>query len=167
MNTCVKKIVVGVAAALLLSGLAFSASATTLSLNAKVLQFAQSHIGQQVGKGECWDLANEALAVAGARQPGHGGYSTYTFGTPLALSSIRPGDILQFENVNFKHTNPNGSWNSNSFPHHTAVVRSVSGGRVEILQQNVNGDRHVRMGTINLGDRQPGGSLRAYRPHSR
>ncbi|MFO0964999.1 MAG: hypothetical protein U0793_05335 [Gemmataceae bacterium] len=80
------------------------------NLNAKVLQYAESRLGQLVGRGECWDLANEALAAAGAKQPGRDGFAAYTFGAEIPLSSIRPGDILQFENVSFKHTDPSGSW---------------------------------------------------------
>lgn len=133
-------------------------------LNTKVLQYAQSKMGQKVGRGECWDLANEALGAAGAKQPGRNGYATYVFGSQVALTSVKPGDILQFENVNFKHTDKNGSWSTNSFPHHTAVVRSVSGGTISILHQNVGGDRRVQAGTLVLSDRQPGGSLLAFRP---
>jgi hypothetical protein len=55
------------------------------NLNAKVLQYAESKMGQKVERGECWDLANQALKFAGARQPGQGGYGSYVFGQSVSL----------------------------------------------------------------------------------
>jgi hypothetical protein len=140
--------------------------ANTGTLGGKVLQFAQSRMGQQVGRGECWDLANEALRAAGAHQPGQGGYGTYVYGSAVSLSSLRPGDILQFEGVNFKHVNPNGSWYTSNFAHHTAIVQGVRGTQIDVLHQNVNGDRRVQAGTIDLKDKQSG-TILAYRPQPR
>src|SRR5262245_51935298 len=89
---------------------------TKNDLNSKVLQYAESKMSQQVGRGECWDLGNEALKAAGAKQPGQSGYGSYVFGQSVSLSSIKPGDILQFEGViTFKHTSPNGSWSTQTF----------------------------------------------------
>jgi hypothetical protein len=123
--------------------------------------------GMQVGNGECWTLAFEALNYAHAKRPGQDGLSTNQFGKKVALSSIKPGDILQFENVNFKHTSPNGSWSTSSFPHHTAIVLSVNGKQITVLHQNVGGNRTVQQTIINLNDRQPGGTITAYEPVSR
>src|SRR5262249_46735990 len=104
----------------------------------------------------------------GAHRPGRGGYPTYVFGKQISLNSVQPGDILQFEDVTFEHHNTDGSWYSNSFQHHTAVVASVTvlRGRVlriTILQQNVNGNRTVQTGLIIMGDRK-GGTITAFRP---
>lgn len=123
-------------------------------LSQKVVDFAVRNIGQQVGNGECWTLANEALKAAGA-QPADG----YTFGTPLSLNEIRPGDILQFTNARFEEP---GYYVTMGAPNHTAVVYSISGERVFILQQNFNGKRTVgtfdiRFSTMTSGD------LKAYR----
>ena len=150
-----------------IEGMRRSQRSLSNALNTRVLQFAESKRGQQVGRGECWDLADEALNSAGAHRPNQAGYGAYVFGQAVALTALKAGDILQFENVNFKHTSPNGSWSSNSFPHHTAVVRSVQGRQIELLQQNVKNDRHVQTGTINLDDRQAGGTITAYRPQGR
>ena len=38
---------------------------TGLTLNQKVLEFARAKIDQQVGTGECWDLAEDAVTQAG------------------------------------------------------------------------------------------------------
>ncbi|HVK13128.1 MAG TPA: hypothetical protein VM597_30525, partial [Gemmataceae bacterium] len=35
--------------------------------NEKVLAFAKSQLGKQVGDGECWSLANEAMKAAGVK----------------------------------------------------------------------------------------------------
>jgi hypothetical protein len=132
------------------------------SLNQRVLNFARSKMGQQVGNGECWTLAYQALDAAGAKRPGQDGLQLYQFGKVVNLRAVVPGDVLQFENVNFKHTNPNGSWSSSSYPHHTAIVSAVSGARITLLNQNVGGNRTVQVSTIDLNDRLPGGTLTAY-----
>jgi hypothetical protein len=137
------------------------------SLNERVRKYAESMLGKQVGNGECWTLVNAALNKAGAKQPGQGGYGTYVFGKEVALKDVKPGDILQFENVVFKHTNPNGSSYTNNFPHHTAIVNKVQGRQIDLLHQNVNGNRTVQTGTINLDHKQPGGTLLGYRPQPR
>lgn len=137
---------------------------SSLGLNEKVRQYANSMMGKKVGDGECWSLVNEALKSAGAHQPGQGGYGSYVFGKAIGLNELKPGDILQFENVVFKHTNPNGSWSQNNFPHHTAIVNSVSGRQIGLIHQNINGNKTVQTGTINLDDKQSGGTLSAFRP---
>ncbi|MFO0970222.1 MAG: hypothetical protein U0793_32125 [Gemmataceae bacterium] len=144
------------------------ASTRTPVLNQRVLAYATGKFGKQVGNGECWTLAHDALAFAGARRPGQDGLRVYEFGRRVALSpaQIQPGDVLQFENITFKHTTAT-SWSTNSFPHHTAIVYRVSGTQITILQQNVNGDRHVQTGVIDLRDLQPGGSLTLFRPVAR
>jgi hypothetical protein len=144
-----------------------STAATNETLNLQVLNFARGKLGTQVGNGECWTLAFQALDHAHAKRPGQDGLTTYQFGKQVALSVIKPGDILQFENVNFKHTSPNGSWSTSSFPHHTAIVLSVNGKQITLLNQNVGGNRTVLESIINLNDREPGGTITAYQPVSR
>ena len=134
------------------------------SLNRQVLDFAGSKMGQQVGNGECWTLADQALDAAGAQRPGQGGLEVYQFGTIADLSAVVPGDVLQFEDTNFKHTDPDGSWYSLSFPHHTAIVSAVSGTHITLLNQNGNGNRTVQVSPFDLNDRLPGGTITAYQP---
>lgn len=43
-------------------------------------------------------------------------------------------------------------------------MASVSGRTLTLLNQNVNGNMTVQYSTIDLGDRQPGGTIQAYRP---
>jgi hypothetical protein len=129
------------------------------ALNNAVVAYAQNHLGQQIGNGECWTLVDEALRSAGADTSGD---SNYVFGTPVSLSYLMGGDVIQFENARFDHRSGSStSWME--FPHHTAIVESVQGRTVTLLNQNVNGDRHVQRSTINL-DELTRGSLTAYRP---
>jgi hypothetical protein len=124
-----------------------------VNLNRGVLDFAQSKLGQQVGRGECWDLANEALIAAGA-QPANG----YTFGT--VVTQPIPGDIIQFYNARFES---NGSWHQMGSPHHTAIIEKVQGNTITMLHQNVNGNRTVQRMTLDLSTKTSG-SYTFYRP---
>src|SRR5262249_17997601 len=73
-------------------------------LNRKVLKFAEDHKGEQVGNGECWTLAAEALSSAGAQRPGANGVPVYIFGRKLdSEEAILPGDVVQFEKAKFVH----------------------------------------------------------------
>lgn len=121
--------------------------------NTKVLKFAQSKLGSQVGRGESWDLAAEALMIAGAR-PAQG----YNFGT--VVTTPIAGDIIQFYNARFESPN---HWFQKGAPHHTAVIESVSGGTIVILQQNTNGNRTVTRQSINLATKTQG-SITFFRP---
>jgi hypothetical protein len=133
---------------------------TTGSLNQKVLSYAQSKYGTQDGNGECWTLVDDALRSAGANTSGD---ASLVFGQSIALSSVTPGDVLQFKNAHFVHTSPSGGSSWNDFPQHTAIVSSVQGRTITMLNQNVNGNRTVQYSTINLDDLKSG-SIQAYRP---
>jgi hypothetical protein len=156
-------------AAAVLAGLAVltcSPAEAAPALSRKVLRYARSQMGRQVGNGECWTLADRALRFAGARRPGRGSYGSYVFGRRIGRRSLQPGDVIQFEGVTFKHTGPDGSWSSMSFPHHTAIVAAVRGNRVTLLNQNVSGDRTVQTTTINMADFR-GGRMAYFRPQPR
>jgi hypothetical protein len=136
------------------------------ALNQKVLDYANSKVGQVVGNGECWTLAHDALDAVGAKRPGQE-LEVCEFGTVVDLSAVVPDDVLQFEEVNFLHTNQDGSWYSMSFPHHTAIVSAVSGTKITVLNQNVSDDKTVQTTTFDLADRQQGGTITAFEPVSR
>ena len=73
----------------ILAAQAVGPEASLPELNQKVLNFAVEHIGQQVGNGECWALAAEALEAAGAEPP-----QGLVFGRELKVSEPwLPGDI--------------------------------------------------------------------------
>jgi hypothetical protein len=126
----------------------------SLVFNAKILEFAVNHLGMQVGNGECWTLAEDALIYAGAKPAGG-----YVFGDKIPLSSAQPGDILQFESAIFMGPT---YWIQMGFPHHTAIVDAVQGSQFVILQQNFNGILKVQMTAIDMANLRSG-TVTAYR----
>ena len=74
-----------------------------MTINSDVVQFARTNLNRRVGRrGECFDLADRALRAAGALSADHYGAITrdadYVWGLRVMLSSVRPGDIVQFRN---------------------------------------------------------------------
>ena len=122
----------------------------------KIIAFCDAYKGAKVGKGECWDLAKEALDSAGAtwEQP-------FGFGATLKKKdAVQPGDIIQFENVRIEY--PDGSWKE--LPHHTAIVYKVlSPGKFTVAEQNVNGKRFVVFSELDLNYIKKG-KYTIYRP---
>ena len=83
---------------------------------------------------------------------------------------------VQFRDVTLVHTTfyPNGSWSSTtqSAEHHTAIVESVSGSTITVLEQNAGSSSTpdsvrytVQHGTYNLSDLQCG-TMWIYQPIS-
>ncbi len=155
-----------------------TAHAAAVSLNSKVVSFAQAHLKQRVGGGECAHLADEALRAAGAQfiatDPNHNG--DYVWGklittiTPGKDSSpntpCQPGDIIQFQNVKLS-----SGWNATQ---HTAIVMAVdSKGRpTKVYEQNVavNGkyDRTDRLDPMTINATTvKAGTIHIYRPVAR
>lgn len=137
----------------------------TMYLNENVLEFTNSMMGRQVGSGECWDLAQEALDQNGAdwERP-------VTFGILLNPDTdiIRAGDIIQFLSVRLVERLPNGAIQTQTIgmPDHTAVIFKVLGKKhYELAHQNINGVRTVLVSEINLAH-IVSGSFRIYRPHA-
>jgi hypothetical protein len=121
----------------------------------EVVNFAADNIGKTIGRGECWDLADQALRVAGAEPP-----KGYSFGDRIPLNEIQPGDILQFTSARFDEP---GYWTIMGTPNHTAVVHAVGDTRAFILQQNFDGKRYVTTYDLNLNN-QTSGQIEAFRP---
>lgn len=134
---------------------ASSTDSSASGLEGRILAFAQSKVGTQVGNGECWTLAAEALKAAEAEPP-----LLYVFGREVATSDVRPGMVLQFEAARFEGP---GYYQVYGAPHHTAIVASVRGTTLRILQQNVNGDRTVQYGDLKLDD-LVSGTMTVYQP---
>jgi hypothetical protein len=129
-------------------------------INVRVANFAVEHLGKQIGNGECWTLAKEALVSAGAQAP-----RDYAFGRELQQGEPwLPGDIIQFTSCHFVDVQPHrrSTFDLGS-PNHTAIIHSMPNGKVVILQQNVNGDRHVQTQTLNFAN-MVGGSYKLFRP---
>lgn len=134
--------------------------------NIKVVKFAESHKGKQVGNGECWTLAAEALAAAGAPRPGADGVDVFDFGRKLtAKETPLPGDIGQMTKAAFTRKDPAGREKPvvTTVPQHTVVVLTVEGRKVAVLHQNFNGNRTVHRGEFDLAELTEG-KVEFFRP---
>ena len=104
-------------------------------LNQKIVQYVQSQVGKKVGRGECWDLASQALDNTGASWDGF-----YGFGRVVDFKndSIYPGDIIQFNKVKTIRKE-NDQLIKGSYPIHTAIVYEVlDKSVVKIAEQNTS-----------------------------
>ena len=125
-------------------------------LNQQVLHFATEHRGEQVGNGECWTLADEALKSAGTTHP-----DTYVWGRALAEGEpVLPGDVVQFTTVRLEKA---GKWMELGTPRHTALVEKVEApGVYTLIHQNFGG-RTVKETTVDLNTKTAG-EVVIYRP---
>lgn len=130
----------------------------TTQQSAQIVQFGAGRVGQTVGDGECFALAELALRSAGARSAANYGAVTpganYVWGRAVTIGQLRAGDVIQFRNYSVtvttvtKITQPDGSWTQNTEtqtmtrPHHTAIASDVGrNGDVVLYEQNVNDAR--------------------------
>ena len=134
-----------------------------LELNGKIIQYVDKVIGTTVGRGECWDLAQEALDqnLADWARPN-------SFGLILnnEKDDIKAGDIIQFRTLKITEHLPGGITKRETFgaPDHTAVVyRVIDKNRYSLAHQNVGGKRNVVKGDINL-ENVTSGKYWIYRP---
>jgi len=124
----------------------------------QVVVWARAQLGKQIGKGECWDLADGALKQAGAKSSADlgpmGDDADYVWGDEVSdLKDVQSGDILQFRDFAVTATTEtetryaDGSTDTytseSTFtrPHHTAVVSEVKGGG---LLKNPGAERRSR-----------------------
>jgi len=106
--------------------------------NKTILKYVESVIGKKVDRGECWDLANEALILVNGKWD-----HEFKYGKLLnpKKDTIFPGDIIQFKNVltEIKTKHKDGSYEikRESMGQHTAIVYKINGnGDFEIAHQN-------------------------------
>ena len=128
---------------------------------AKILEFAKTKLKTQVGRGECFDLADAAIKALNAKSADAYGEvkegADYVWGEKLAnVISAAPGDILQFKDyavdvsieTSISLTIPGegpidlggdiDTSQSYSRPHHTAiVVTGPKDNQVTVSEQNV------------------------------
>lgn len=133
-----------------------------VSLNNAVLTFAQSKLGQKVGDGGCTRLIEAALEAAGAK-PGANFNSPgfYSWGRLVgAGEAMLAGDIIQFA-PGTKFQTPTSSLWMDSFFGHAAIIESISGTTITMLNQNMAGSPVIRT-TIDLAT-ITGGSFAVYR----
>ncbi|MDE2454274.1 MAG: hypothetical protein KGL43_11840 [Burkholderiales bacterium] len=127
-----------------------------MTLNQKVLIWARGKLGQQVGRGECWDLGESALSHAGAQTSNDlgpvGDDEDYIWGDPVSdLGDVQPSDLLQIrDHVATTTTQKDYEWDDGSTEsetatvtaergHHTAIVVSAldAKGQFRTLEQHV------------------------------
>lgn len=127
-----------------------------MSLKNKVLKYCISHLGSKVDKGECWDLAENALEYAGAKTSNDlgkvGPDTDYIWGSKVSLGGASPGCIIQFRNYKYekKVSNSRGEKSDHETrPHHTAIIEKVnSNGEIVVLEQNVDNHKKVHRNTL-------------------
>jgi hypothetical protein len=145
-------------------------------VNAKIVAYARSKLGEQVGDGECASLAASAIEAAGASR----GFGPSPWGEEIKnLRDVKPGDILQFDNVTFlqRRTRDDGAILKLTLksPKHSAIVDTVTyeGREVfwTVLHQNAGFTRtkesdkkRVQTWTFALSERKSG-VIRAFRPN--
>ena len=131
------------------------------AVNQRVVDFVMGQVGKKVGRGECWDLAAEALNSAGAKWDG-----LYAFGVVVnwKTTEILPGDIVQFAEVEVRHQEGDAI-RTERYGKHTAVVVAVKGrGNYELAHQNVEPvGRKVGVAPLNMADVRSG-KLVFFRP---
>ena len=160
--------------------------AEVLPVNDKVLDFAKKKLGEQVGNGECWTLANDAILAAGGKSspsyrdsPAQGDYvwGELILGVSAkggkqteepGKKAVAAGDIVQFRDTKFSGPRPGGGTSSMSAEHHTAVVAAVAadGKTFQLLHQNWNGKKTVAEATLATRDLKEGW-IKVYRPQPR
>jgi hypothetical protein len=118
------------------------------SMADRIVSFARQQRGRSVGDGQCFALADRALSSAGAKSAADYGRITrdadYVWGSEVALSDLRPGDVIQFRNYRLEleivTEAPDATTTrteEHTRPHHTAVVEEVgANGLVTVLEQN-------------------------------
>jgi hypothetical protein len=123
-------------------------AAADAALAESVVGYASRRLGQRVGDGECFTLADRALRNAGARSAADYGEilpdGDYVWGAEVSLANLRPGDIVQFRNYSCTVTTVTETDSATTTdervqerPHHTAIVeRASADGAVTVLEQN-------------------------------
>lgn len=125
----------------------FEPTQTLPTVNAKVIAFVDVHIGKQVDRGECWDLANKALTFAGAKWQ----FPT-TFGKPINYlkEPMLPGDLVQFENAKFEFKTDTSLQRWSKIVHTGIVYKVINQTHIILAEQNNNNDKHVRLNPIDF-----------------
>ena len=130
-------------------------------LNKQIIKYVNTVKGKKVDRGECWDLANQALILINADWD-----RSYVYGNKLDPKTDRifPGDLIQFKNVKIKYKEGNATY-TESMSHHTAVVYKVlSKGVYEIAHQNTGfSGRKVGISKLDLNTITKGKTY-FYRP---
>lgn len=148
----------------------------------RVAKWCESKIGTQVGNGECWTLAFEALKAIAAEDSRRNtepcmtsqgvvhGYIVWKWLPPAAeepqggveAAGVARGDVAQFLSCHFKKKNGMGqSWAG--APDHTAVITGVEkGGVLRVVESNSGGVKNVQVGKYDFSE-LVSGEIRIFR----
>lgn len=147
----------------------FSWSSGEPKLNQKIIEYIDTVIGQQVDRGECWDLAAAALDYAGAYLDRSNQKNIYVFGKIINPKKDRVyrGDIIQLENIKLEYQIRN-TIHTETMNHHTAIVYEVLGkNHYKVAHQNTNfSGRKVGVSELNLNSNIHG-NITVYRPYKK
>jgi hypothetical protein len=130
-------------------------------MNVQIIKYVKSVIGKKVDRGECWDLANQALIKVKADWDGK-----FTYGKLLnpKKDSIYPGDIIQYKNVVVKYKEGNVEYTETMKQHTSIVYKVIDKGIYEVAEQNTGyAGRKVSIGKLNLSTIVKG-KVMIYRP---
>ena len=129
--------------------------------NKKIIEYVNTKIKKKVGRGECWDLAAEALKLVNAEWDGQ-----YVYGREVNYQTecVFPGDIMQFEGVKIQYTK-DGATFKEKMAHHTAIIYEVKGkGDYLLAHQNTSfSGKKVGISPLNLAHIKKG-KFKIYRP---
>lgn len=132
-------------------------------INRSIVDYVSTTIGTKVNRGECWDLAYEALTRNNCKWDGK-----YAFGELKnpKTDSIYPGDIVQFSGVTLTYKK-DGLLYKESMKHHTAIIYEVNPGKRYVIAHQNNGfsGKKVGLSALNL-EEVTAGKLMFYRPVS-
>lgn len=141
-----------------------SVKAQIPELNKKIIEYVDLQMGKKVDRGECWDLAYQALTQNNCEWDGE-----YEFGRLINTSSesLYPGDLIQFSKVKVVSREGNVV-QTLTFMHHTAIVYEVSDNdNIKIAHQNFGGGGK-KVGITNLYLKgKVSGKISFYRPVSK
>ena len=105
------------------------------AVNRKVHSFVKSSLGKKIGRGECWDLAAQALNSAGAKWDG-----AFGFGKPVdpKKDCVYPGDVIQYTDVRVHYQKGNNFYDEEMYRHTAVVFQVKEKGKYVVAEQNTN-----------------------------
>ncbi len=129
--------------------------------NQKIVEYVNRVMGTQVDRGECWDLAYQALTLVKAKWNGE-----YVYGKSIdyKTEAVFPGDIVHFKGVVVKQTKGLTTI-TETMEQHTAIILKVyAKGVYELAHQNTSfSGRKVGTSPIDLNGVVKG-KVTIYRP---
>jgi hypothetical protein len=131
------------------------------TMNMQIVKYVESVMGTQVDRGECWDIAYQALTLTNAKWDG-----MYKYGKAIDYKKepVYPGDIIHFKGVVVKQT-VGFTTTTETMEEHTAIILKVyDKGVFELAHQNTSfSGRKVGTSPIDLSGVTKG-KVTIYRP---